>query len=422
MEAALSLCWSSTQARLLRERTEGAGPAPLVTALELDGPVDGARLDHAWREVQRRHPFLRLRLGPDGPFASEEVRPLLRASLPGSRTNFRADAAQILASAARRRDLSAEGPADAVLIRTGPEAGLLICSVDHLATDGWSFGLLAREWSALYRTPGPAGVVDPRGIIERFDDPERVRLHARAALSLAEELEGARPFPIEPSQSGWAIQQVDLPPDVAAAVRARATRERSTPFAFALAALGRALSIEHGTDDVIVSTHVANRSVPQSEQIVCAIYNTVPMRIASRNVDDVESWLVSAKQATLRGLQRQSLPFATARQAVAKSLPGDALLRVMINFDQHPFLGFSLPDVEVREAAAWNQKRLGTGLHAPWYSPASGPWPAEITVSFRETWDCLQLYIHYGSGLGDRAALMLLGRVTEGLALLTDPV
>lgn len=414
------LRWSATQVRLLRERAEGAGPAPLVTALELDGPVDATRLDQAWQELQWRHPFLRVRLGPDGPFASPEVRPLLRANIPGSSAGFRTDAAQVLAAAARPRDLATEGPADAAWIRTGPEAGLLICSVDHLATDGWSFGLMARQWGELYRTPGVGTVVDPGSVIARYDEPERVRAHGIAVRNVVEEFEGATPFPLAPSRSGWALLHVDLPLDIAAGLRARATRDRSTPFALALAVLGRALAAEHGVTDAVVSTHVANRSVPQSEQVVCALYNTVPLRISAKSGDDLEGWIASAKQASLRALQRQSLPFATARQVLAGTLPSDAFLRVMINFDQHPFLGLTLPGVEIHESAAWSPQRLGTGLNAPWYSTSDRPWPAGITVSFRETWDCLQLYIHYGAELGDRAALMLLGRVTEGLALLTD--
>lgn len=414
------LRWTSTQERLLRERAEGAGPPPLVTAIELDGVVEGDRLDRAWQEIQRRQPFLRCRLSPEGPVISDQVRPLIRADLPGSSPRFSADTGEILATAARPRDLTIEGPAEAVLIRTGPEAYLLICAIDHLATDGWSFGLIAREWSAQYRTPSPARVLDPAGIIEKYAHPERLQAHRAAAIELAREFEGAQAFPLPPSQGRWALQLVELPLEIARGIRARAARERTTPFALALAVLGWALWIDHRTNDLIVSTHVANRSVPQSEQIVCAVYNTVPIRVSAPDGDNFDSWLASAKQASVRALQRQSVPFSMAREALPDALPADALLRAMINFDEHPFLGFVLPGVEIHEASAWNQQRIGDGIHAPWYSTSTRAWPAGITVSFRETWDALQLHCHYGCELGDRGALMLLGRVTEGLALLTD--
>ena len=99
-EEPLSLRWSSTQARLLRERAAGFGPAPLVVALELDGAVDAARLDRAWQEVQRRQPFLRLRQDAEGnPYASEEVRPLHRATLPGEPAEAARGAETILGGA-----------------------------------------------------------------------------------------------------------------------------------------------------------------------------------------------------------------------------------------------------------------------------------------------------------------------------------
>ncbi|MDQ3802616.1 MAG: condensation domain-containing protein [Acidobacteriota bacterium] len=408
-----------TQARLLQERAGGAGPRPLVVALELDGAVDGDRLDAAWRELQRRHPFLRLRLTSRGPVASEQVRPLVRGDLPGARASFQADAAQILAMAARPRDLSMEGPAEAVWLRTGPEAGLLICSVDHVASDGWAFGLLASEWSALYAGQSLAPSPDPVPILEKYGDPDRTKSYAEAVRSLVEEFDGARPFPLPHSRAGWAFQQVDLPLDVVKEARTRAAKERSTAFAFGLAALGRALWMEHGSEDLVVSTHVANRSVPQSQHIVCAAYNTVPMRLSGQNTDELRSWAGSAKQAILQALKRQHVPFSVARQTLSDRIAPEALLRVMINFDEHPFLGFALPGVEMREAVLVDQARLGAGLNAPLFSTSTRPWPAGITVSFRETWDCLQLYVHYGDELGHRAATMLLGRVTEGIALLT---
>lgn len=419
-ETASRLVLTPTQIRLLHERASGAGPRPLVVALELDGAVDGERLDAAWQELQRRHPFLRLRLTSKDPSASEQVRPLVRGDLPGARASFQTDAAQILAASARPRDLSVEGPAEAVLLRTGPEASLLICSIDHVATDGWGFGLLAREWSALYNGKRLAPVPDPVAILGKYGNPGGAKSYAKEIRDLVEEFDGARPFTLPHSKAGWAFQQVDLPRDVVREAQTRAAKERSTAFAFGLAALGRALHIEHGTEDLVVSTHVANRSVPQSQHIVCAAYDTVPMRLSARNTDELRCWTEAAKQAILRALKRQHLPFAMAREALSNRIPSEALLRVMINFDEHPFLGFELPGVEISEATLVHQKRLGTGLNAPLFSTSTMPWPAGITVSFRETWDCLQLYVHYGLELGHRAATMLLGRVTEGIALLTN--
>jgi hypothetical protein len=92
----------------------------------------------------------------------------------------------------------------------------------------------------------------------------------------------------------------------------------------------------------------------------------------------------------------------------------------MINVDEHPFLGFVLPGVKVTEANIGTQQRLGEGLNTPIFSVSSRAWPAGITVSLRETWESLQVYVHYGQELGHRAATMLLGRTIEGLAFLTD--
>jgi hypothetical protein len=413
------LALTATQTRLLRERADGVGPQPLVAAVELDGVVDGDRLDRAWQELQRRHPFLRLRLDADGARSSDEVRPLIRANLPGSRPTFCIDVAKILAAAAREKDLSREGPAEAVWIRTGPEASLLICSVDHVASDGFAFGLMAREWSSLYQGQKLPECPDPV-ITERYQRLGSREACEAASCDLLQEFEGARAFSLPHSTTGWAFQQVDLPLEAMEGIRRRAARERSTAFALGLAVVGRAIGMEYGTDDLIVSTHVANRSIPLSERVVCATYSTVPMRVSSPHPNELEPWTQSAKKAVLRALNRQQLPFSEAREALAPQIPPEALLRVMVNFDEHAFLRFTLPGVEICEAVAWKQGRIGTGLNAPVFSTSPRPWPAGITISFRETWECLQLYVHYGAEIGNRGGTMLLGRVAEGIALLTN--
>ncbi|MGA8807138.1 MAG: condensation domain-containing protein, partial [Thermoanaerobaculia bacterium] len=358
---------------------------PLVAAMELDGVVDTDRLDRAWQELQRRHAFLRSRVGAEGPLLSDDVRPLLRANIPGSSPAFAKDVAQILAAAARPRDLGMEAPAEAVLIRTGPEAYLLICVIDHLVSDGWSFGIVAREWCALYTTPRSAPVLDPSAIVASYRDPHRICTHRDLIADLVSEFQDARGVELQESFGGWAIQGIDLPLSIARDLRARAARERTTQFALGLAALGRALSIEHDAKDLIVSTHVANRSVPRSEQIVCATYNTVPIHIAPRG-DDLDAWVAASKSAAVRALRRQSLPFSMARQALAEILPPGMLLRVMIDFDAHPFLAFVIPGIEIHEAFTWSRKRIAESVYAPTYATSSVPWPAAITLSFRETW------------------------------------
>jgi len=413
------LVLTPTQVRLLTERTTGPGPRPLVVALELDGPVDADRLDEAWQEVQRRHPFLRLRLDSSRPYASDDVRPLVRGDIPGARQSYQTDLARILAAATRPRDFSVEGPAEGVLIRTGPEASTLVCSIDHLAIDGWSFNMLAREWSALYNGKPLPPPIDPLPVIEKYNEAQHNSLE-KEIRELREEFAGAEPFALPHSLADWALQEVELPRDVAIDTRRAAAKKRSTAFAFVLAALGRALTINHGTQDVIVSTHVANRVVPQSESVVCAAYNTVPIRLSAACRDDINCWIAKAKEASLRALRRQHVPFALVHQVLAPRISREALSRVMLTVDEHPFIGFVLPGVRVSEAAISDLKRLAEGPNAPLFSTSSRPWPAGITVSFRETWESLQLYVHYGQELGHRGATMLLGRVTEGLALLTD--
>jgi len=151
------LALTPTQARLLRERTEGIGPPPLVAHVELDGAVDGDRLDLAGQQVQRRHSFQRLRLGTQVPMASDQVRPLVRCNLPGSRPSFQIDVAKILAAAAREKDLSlsnrlAGAVQDSQLImlrlaRVIPRFGDLVQQSVELSLHFANFGIVVDDFT-----------------------------------------------------------------------------------------------------------------------------------------------------------------------------------------------------------------------------------------------------------------------------------
>src|SRR5262249_19000156 len=113
------------------------------------------------------------------------------------------------------------------LIELGPEEQILVATFHHIATDGWSMGLFARELGELYAGSTlpelPLRYVDcarrerrdlARGVLERQLDFWRQRLAGLPVLALP-----ADRRPPHPGPRGASLP-FDLPPDLAAALEA----------------------------------------------------------------------------------------------------------------------------------------------------------------------------------------------------------
>ena len=123
-------------------------------SVRLLGELDAAALEHALTEVVRRHEVLRTRyvVGADG--SSEQViepyreQHLERVSLAGLSAERVAELAAEEGS--RAFDLAVGPMLRARLLELGEREHVLLLTMHHIASDGWSMGVLVRELGALY--------------------------------------------------------------------------------------------------------------------------------------------------------------------------------------------------------------------------------------------------------------------------------
>ena len=129
-------------------------------ALRLEGDLDTAALEAALADVIARHEVLRTVFPAADGQPYQRVLSLAEAGweLPvtaGGRGGLAAVVARI---AAEPFDLAAEQvPVRARLLAVAPRVHVLVLVLHHMATDGWSTGILARDLSAAYaaRRAGP---------------------------------------------------------------------------------------------------------------------------------------------------------------------------------------------------------------------------------------------------------------------------
>ncbi|MFG3711966.1 amino acid adenylation domain-containing protein [Micromonospora sp. NPDC047730] len=272
-------------------------PYHLMFTLEADGPLDAARTRAALRELTTRHEALRTRFVRD-PRQARIVLPapyeprLLHQTLPGD-DPVRAVHDLYGRSAAQLLRPFEQPPVVFVLTRAG-QRDLLTMLVHHTISDGWSIGVLWREFAELYAGAGPAGPApSPDWIGSRLAAREKAGAVDEALARIAARLDGAP----------WTVAlPTDLPPVVEAdgrgarlhfhldAEAARAATElarhcRVTVTSVAMAAWALAASRRAGLTDLVLGVPAAGRFEAGMDAVVGLCTRAVPVRCAAP--DDV---------------------------------------------------------------------------------------------------------------------------------------
>ncbi|MEU7599309.1 condensation domain-containing protein, partial [Streptomyces sp. NPDC039022] len=291
---------SSGQQRMwFVNRLENAGAAyTMAMAVRLVGGLRTAALEAAWADVVGRHEALRTVFAE----ADGEVRQRVRDEPPaglGNRGVSEEELASVLAAEAGREfDLRAEPPCRATLYALSPREHVLLLVVHHIAVDGRSLEVLARDLSRAYAarsrgrapewTPLPVAYTDvarrQQELLGAGQDPESVYgrqlaywRQALAGLPAQLDLPCDRPRPAEPRHEGSAVP-VRIPPDTHRALLRIADDCDATPLMVVRAALAVLLSRLGAGDDIPIGSPVDGRTDATLEDLVGFVANTLVLR------------------------------------------------------------------------------------------------------------------------------------------------
>jgi acyl carrier protein len=299
--------------------------------LVLGGPLDARALERALGEIVRRHEVLRTTFVAPAGKPLQRVAPAMR--LPLARRDLsrfpegeREDEVRRAAAKemARTFDL-AEGPlVRAVLLRLGEEEHVLLVTMHHIVTDGWSMGVLARELTAIYPAfaqglPSPL----PELEIQYGDFAAWQRGHLTGAVLTGSSPTGRRGSTAR--RRCWSCR----PTGRARRCRATAapcTRSPSprtcgsgcgrspasaggTPFMVLLAAFQLLLGRYGGKTDVVVGSPIANRNRAEIEGLIGFFVNTLALRTDLSGDPTFRELLARVRETTLGAYAHQDLPF-----------------------------------------------------------------------------------------------------------------
>ena len=245
---------------------------------------------------------------------------------------------------------------------------VLLLTMHHIISDGWSMGILKRELGTFYTgfLTGKSSSLDELPIqYGDFAHWQRQWLQGEALekqLSFWEtRLEGApsllelptdRPRPAVQSYRG-AWESIILPSELSEAIQSLSRSERGTPFITLLAAFQALLYRYTGVEDIQVGFPIANRTRMEIENLIGFFINTLVLRSDLSGNPSFREFLHQVRKAALEAYAHQDLPFEKLVEELQpeRNLSHSPLFQVMFAFQNFPSESLELPDLTLTTIA-----------------------------------------------------------------------
>ncbi|MFL5381090.1 MAG: amino acid adenylation domain-containing protein, partial [Longimicrobiaceae bacterium] len=327
------------------------------------------------------------------------------------------DVQRLAAEEAQRPFDLARGPlVRANLLRLGDREHVLLLTLHHIISDGWSLGVLLRDVMGFYeaRTTGNPGTLPDLPIQYgdyavwqrqwlQGDVLERQLGYWRGRLAGATptlDLPTDHPRPAVLSFRG-ALHPFELPRDLVVAVRALAKKEGCTPFMVMLAALQAVLHRYAGQDDLCVGTPIAGRNRAEVEGLIGFFVNTLVLRTDLSGDPGFREVLRRAREVTLGAYEHQEVPFErlVAELQPERTQSHAPLFQVMLTLQNTEGRGDALAGLSV------------SGVEAELASAQF-----DLSLALRETAQGLRGGLNYNTDLFERGtALRMVGHLLRML-------
>jgi amino acid adenylation domain-containing protein len=345
-------------------------------ARRLEGALDMAALERALGEIVRRHESLRTVFAERDGAPVQVIAPFGGFALPvedlsGLDEADREAAVRRRASEEARRafDLSAGPLFRAALLRLDAEDHVLLLSMHHVVSDGWSMGVLFRELSALYAAYREGGESPLPELAVQYADYavwQREQLAGEVLdAQLAywkERLTGApallelptdHPRPAVQTYRGASVP-VELSVELLERLQRLGRSEGATLYMTLLGAFQVLLSKYGGGEDVVVGSPIAGRTRKEVEELIGFFVNTLVLRTDLSGDPSFREVLGRVREATLGAYEHQELPFEklVAELQPERSSSHSPLFQVMFLLQNAEGGGVALPGLEVSGAGA----------------------------------------------------------------------
>jgi amino acid adenylation domain-containing protein len=353
----------------------------ILLAYRVTGQLNVAALEQSLGEIVRRHEALRTTFTAVDGQPIQAITPeinlrLTVVDLQEIDETEREEEVQRLATQEAQQpfDLTTEPLLRVQLLRLDEAEHVLLLTMHHIVSDGWSLGVLMRELAVLYEafsTGKPASLPELPIQYADFALWQREWLSEEVLESQLGywkqqlggelpvlELPTDRPRPPVQTYRG-AKQSFELSKDLTDALKALSRREGVTLFMTLLAAFKTLLYRYTVQEDVIVGSPIANRNWAEIEGLIGFFVNTLVLRSDLGGTPSFRELLGRVREVALGAYAHQDMPFERLVEELQpeRDMSYNPLFQVMFVLQNTPmpdgdFSGLALSSLEVESKTA----------------------------------------------------------------------
>jgi amino acid adenylation domain-containing protein len=397
---AVHLSWSQERLWFLAQLEEATATYNIPGAIRLSGHLNVEALQFALSEIVRRHEILRTS------FVSVEGTPV-QVINPEATLSFKVVDLQNYEATEREALVQQETKSEAItpfdlkiaplircsLLQLETTESVLLLTMHHIISDGWSIGILLQELSTLY-SAYIQGEVSPLAELEiQYADfamwqrqwlnesvlEEQLDYWKQQLAKLPEllQLPTDRPRPAIQTYRGQ-TQNFILDTELTQKLHDLSGKSGTTMFMILQAALATLLSRYSGQSDFTIGSPIGNRNRREIEPLIGFFVNTLVLRTKFEDNPSFEELLARVRETTLQAYEHQDVPFEKVVEALKpeRSLSHSPLFQVMFSLENTPMGELELSDMtlnflEVESVTAkfdltLSMKETSSGLMGTW--------------------------------------------------------
>ncbi len=339
----------------------------LPIAVRLKGVLDIARLEQAFDELIRRHEVLRTTFSTERGVARQVIHPWAPRRLPVIDSSGDAFDLRRLVDAEAKLAFDLErGPLLRVQVsRLAADDHLLLLTLHHIVSDGWSIGVMLREIAALYRGIQLEEISFQYGDFalwqRRWLEGEVLKgqlAYWRQVLAdiAPLELPTDRPYPPVPNHRG-AVVEAHFPAPLVQELTSLGRVHGATLFMTLLAVFSLLMARLTRQREFAVGTPTAGRTHSEIEELIGFFVNTLVLPVAISGPMNFVELLSRTRRTVLSAHDHSDVPFEQLVSALVQHQDPSRspLFQTMFSLDEEvPPL--DLPGIE---ATLWPQQQDG---------------------------------------------------------------